>query len=177
MINLYERMLPTSTGVEPVTSWSPVGRRIQLSHRGRQVVLLEYPQRANELFYNVASTSMQRHDVASTLIRRCLNGGSILALAVYLPHINHFLSLGGKYEKQREKMNIMPSASIEVSDQPVQPHSLISEYSLSAMSCPIATECLCFLGTHVTTVLSTSFRKTFLYPAFYSELKKKMFCD
>ena len=28
-------MLPTSAGVKPVTSWSPVGRRIQLSHRGR----------------------------------------------------------------------------------------------------------------------------------------------
>ena len=28
-------MLPTSAGVEPATSWSPVGRRIQLSHRGR----------------------------------------------------------------------------------------------------------------------------------------------
>ena len=27
-------MLPTSAGVEPVTSWSSVGRRIQLSHRG-----------------------------------------------------------------------------------------------------------------------------------------------
>ena len=35
MINLHERMLPTSVGVEPATSWSPVGRRIQLSHRGR----------------------------------------------------------------------------------------------------------------------------------------------
>ena len=34
MINLHERMLPTSAGVEPAT-WSPVGRRIQLSHRGR----------------------------------------------------------------------------------------------------------------------------------------------
>ena len=33
MINLHERMLPTSAGVEPATSWSPVGRRIQLSHR------------------------------------------------------------------------------------------------------------------------------------------------
>ena len=30
-------MLPTSAGVEPATSWSPVGRRIQLSHRGRLV--------------------------------------------------------------------------------------------------------------------------------------------
>ena len=29
-------MLPTSAGVEPATSWSPVGRRIQLSHRGWQ---------------------------------------------------------------------------------------------------------------------------------------------
>ena len=35
MINLHERMLPTLAGVEPSTSWSPVGRRIQLSHRGR----------------------------------------------------------------------------------------------------------------------------------------------
>ena len=35
MINLHERMLPTSAGVEPATSWSPVVRRIQLSHRGR----------------------------------------------------------------------------------------------------------------------------------------------
>ena len=30
-------MLPTSAGVEPMTSWSPVRRRIQLSHRGRQI--------------------------------------------------------------------------------------------------------------------------------------------
>ena len=36
MINLHERMLLTSTEVEPATSWSPVGRRIQLSHRGRR---------------------------------------------------------------------------------------------------------------------------------------------
>ena len=36
MINLHERMLPTSAGVEPATSWSPVGRRIQFSHRGRR---------------------------------------------------------------------------------------------------------------------------------------------
>ena len=26
MINLHERMLPTSVGIEPATSWSPVGR-------------------------------------------------------------------------------------------------------------------------------------------------------
>ena len=35
MINLHKRILPTSVGVDPVTSWSPVRRRIQLSHRGR----------------------------------------------------------------------------------------------------------------------------------------------
>ena len=40
MINLHERMLPTSAGVEPATSWSPVGRRIQLSHRGRLLSIL-----------------------------------------------------------------------------------------------------------------------------------------
>ena len=34
-------MLPTSAGVEPATSWSPVGRRIQLSHRGRLGIMLE----------------------------------------------------------------------------------------------------------------------------------------
>ena len=39
MINLHERMLPTSAGVEPATSWSPVGRRIQMSHRGRQTLV------------------------------------------------------------------------------------------------------------------------------------------
>ena len=36
MINLHEWMLPTSARVEPATSWSPVGRRIQLRYRGRQ---------------------------------------------------------------------------------------------------------------------------------------------
>ena len=36
MINLHERMLPTLAGVElATTSWSPVGRPIQLSHQGR----------------------------------------------------------------------------------------------------------------------------------------------
>ena len=33
-------MLPNSAGVEPATSWSPVGRRIQLSHRGRQTYIV-----------------------------------------------------------------------------------------------------------------------------------------
>ena len=33
-------MLPTSAGVEPATSWSPVGRRIQLSHQGRHLAFV-----------------------------------------------------------------------------------------------------------------------------------------
>ena len=45
MINLHERMLPTSVGVEPVTSWSPVGRRIQMSHRGLY-------SKANQVIYS-----------------------------------------------------------------------------------------------------------------------------
>ena len=40
MINLHERMLPNSVGVEPATSWSPVWRRIQLSHRRRYTVYI-----------------------------------------------------------------------------------------------------------------------------------------
>ena len=37
-------MLPTLAGVEPATSWSPVGRRIQLSHRGRLDRQVQYLQ-------------------------------------------------------------------------------------------------------------------------------------
>ena len=39
-INLHERMIPTSAGVKPATSCSPVGRRIQLSHRGQHILLV-----------------------------------------------------------------------------------------------------------------------------------------
>ena len=41
MINLHERMLPTSAGVEPATFWSPVGRRIQLSHQAGRIRKIE----------------------------------------------------------------------------------------------------------------------------------------
>ena len=37
-------MLPTSAGVEPAASWSPVGRHIQLSHRGRLVYTVHHLQ-------------------------------------------------------------------------------------------------------------------------------------
>ena len=40
MINLHERMLPTSAGVEPATSWSPVGWHIQLRNgMGKSIFL------------------------------------------------------------------------------------------------------------------------------------------
>ena len=37
-------MLPISAGAEPAISWSPVGRRIQLSHRGRPVWVINLDQ-------------------------------------------------------------------------------------------------------------------------------------
>ena len=42
-------MLPISAGVEPATSWSPVGRRFQLSHRGRPLFKLKQGQDQQEL--------------------------------------------------------------------------------------------------------------------------------
>ena len=45
-------MLPTSAGVEPATSWSPAGRRIQLSHRGRLLVYI----RVNDIVRNINSS-------------------------------------------------------------------------------------------------------------------------
>ena len=56
MINLHERMLPTSAGVEPATSWSPVGRRIQLSHRGRPE---QYTSAELKIWYNLYNLFMQ----------------------------------------------------------------------------------------------------------------------
>ena len=50
MINLHERMLPTSAGVEPATSWSPVGLCIQLSHRGRPPYIIKLSQIVWELW-------------------------------------------------------------------------------------------------------------------------------
>ena len=61
MINLHERMLPTSAGVEPATSWSPVERRIQLSHRGRQIQIV--------LFIFVAWGSLLSLKWVNTLFR------------------------------------------------------------------------------------------------------------
>ena len=43
-------MLPTSAGVEPATSWSPVRRRIQLSHRGQLLYLMKYHENILELW-------------------------------------------------------------------------------------------------------------------------------
>ena len=54
-INLHERMLPTSAGVEPATSWScsPVGQGIQLSHGGQQYNDLDPIYTENSLNYSV----------------------------------------------------------------------------------------------------------------------------
>ena len=73
-------MLPTSAEVEPATSWSPVGRRIQLSHRGRRC-MLHYCSRMDysliqslylhklglylKLWNNVSVDTISRHGVSS----------------------------------------------------------------------------------------------------------------
>ena len=56
MINLHERMLPTSAGVEPASSWSPVRRRIQLSHRGRLLCLFQHYLNDNERLWAITHT-------------------------------------------------------------------------------------------------------------------------
>ena len=69
MINLYERMLLTSAGFEPATSWSPVGRRIQLSHRGRLL------PSCGLLFAPKWSTPFQRG--GKTILRRITSAESV----------------------------------------------------------------------------------------------------
>ena len=57
MINLRERMLPTSAGVEPATSWSPVGRRIQPSHRGRLSAMFYKEDKFGEFLFGILHTN------------------------------------------------------------------------------------------------------------------------
>ena len=44
-------MLPTSTGVESATSWSPVGWHIQLRHRGRLITLSIWTDRPEQIYH------------------------------------------------------------------------------------------------------------------------------
>ena len=70
MINLHENMLPTSAGVEPTTSWSPVGRRIQLSHRGRQTIqvicYLQIQISTVFILYTISTFSFQQEAQANS---------------------------------------------------------------------------------------------------------------
>ena len=68
MINPYDWMLPTSVGVEPATSWSPVGRRNQLSRQGRLLsrvpsmgILLSIGLDKSEYLVNIFLISPQKH--------------------------------------------------------------------------------------------------------------------
>ena len=52
-------MLPTSAGVEPTTSWSPVRLCIQLSHRGQQNTNRKYVKVTNtEIKWSIVSKSV-----------------------------------------------------------------------------------------------------------------------
>ena len=84
MINLHERMLPTSAGVEPATSWSPVGRRIQLSHQGRPIhcynnfKVMWFPPETNMVQTQVHDTLLQQlqlydsHQTQTIYKHRCM---------------------------------------------------------------------------------------------------------
>ena len=73
MINLHERMLPTSAGVEPATSWSPVGRRIQLSHRGHSQQL-RWPYILLSVIVNKEDNLLVTSSLLSSTQRTCCNG-------------------------------------------------------------------------------------------------------
>ena len=61
-------MLSTLAGVEPATSWSPVGRRIQLSHRGR-------PEQYSIIRIQQANNTFEQFDWLKTNLKWQLNFG------------------------------------------------------------------------------------------------------
>ena len=88
MINLHERMLPTTAGVEPATSWSPVRRRIQLSHRGRPYIFYTCPSKSvPRLICTREVTCTICDDVIAILSYNCNSGDDV--------HVNRLLGLCG----------------------------------------------------------------------------------
>ena len=86
MVNLHERMLPTSAGVEPATSRSPVRRRIQLSHRGRpQWVGLLPGQISNLVSVVGSSTCTEVSPWTGILLLRSQSEGRCTELRSFLP--------------------------------------------------------------------------------------------
>ena len=83
-------MLPTSAGVEPVTSWSPVRRRIQLSHRGRQ----------RQGMSGFSRTRVK--DAYACLWQDCAEPDFCLCwgLMICQPMVGHFVSLPREREKR-----------------------------------------------------------------------------
>ena len=69
-------MLPTSAGVEPATSWSPIGRRIQLSHRGQSLHFIDLTGRLT-----VAIQNSHQCDVTDSPLTFQLSGGVAVTLA------------------------------------------------------------------------------------------------
>ena len=78
-------MLPTSAGAEPATSWSPVGWRIQLSHRGWLSIvyirlenhyrLLDSPNRSDRIHENPVNAFEEKkkkvHQLAFISLTNC----------------------------------------------------------------------------------------------------------
>ena len=72
-------MLLTSVGVEPATSWSSVGWRIQLSHRGRQFAGKKYDVAGKK--YDVAG---KKYDVAGKKYNFMTKSHILLKITVHL---------------------------------------------------------------------------------------------
>ena len=87
MINVHERMLLTSAGVESATSWSPVGRRIQLSHQG-----LFRPHHEQQLLI--------RHFFATKIV------------LIILRHENHNKGMKHSWKKFPPPMGFAPGLSV-----------------------------------------------------------------
>ena len=109
-------MLLTSAGIEPATSWSPIGRRIQLSHRGRHLA-----------------------DTQADLSLRCAHihfVGFVIRLLKFAfwymngAFLDRTIILSSRtIAPQRKKTYLRTCTPSEDSDQPAPSHSLIKIFT------------------------------------------------
>ena len=76
MINLHERMLPTSAGVEPATSWSPVGQHFKNEKNVAHLVVLNVSSADRKLILTLSPLSFWNGRFL--LLLRAISSGSTL---------------------------------------------------------------------------------------------------
>ena len=149
MINLHERMLPTSAGAEPATSWSPVGRRIQLSHRGRPIklnkisnILNEISSLVNKISYIRLTAGLSKTLLAHSCMYRYYTTASLSSpLVAYLYMY--------RYHNTTSPMFMLLA------------HSYITVTLTQLANSTLLEHSYMYRNNIKTTVLSTSFRKSF----------------